>query len=491
MFLKAKKIDISTGGPLIALLNEKDAALLDLNPLDRIEIKGKKHKIIVAVDITDKEIRKGHIGLLKETLEKFPFKNGEKLKVKIAETPRSVEFIKKKLDGKELKKSEIDEIIKDVVENELTEIELTYFVSASYKGGFTDKETEYLTKAIIKNGTKLRLKSKIIVDKHSTGGLPNNRTTMLIVPIVAAAGLIMPKTSSRAITSAAGTADVMETLCGVCFPARKVEEIVKKTNACIVWGGAMNLASADDKLIKVRHPLRLDPEGMLLSSILAKKAAVNSTHVLIDIPIGKTAKTTTLKEGKTLKRKFKFLGKSLGMKVKVMLSDGSQPIGNGVGPNLEARDVLYILMRDKRAPKDLEEKIIYMSTLILKMVGIKFAKKKVREILNLGLANAKFREIIKAQGGNPKVKPEDLKVGRYKYEVKATRSGKISSIDNKRIAKIARVAGCPESNESGLYIEIKLRQKVKRNQILFTIYSESREKLKYAKSFVKNTIKIQ
>ena len=491
MYLKAKKIDISTGGPLIALLNKKDAALLDLNPLDRIKIKNKKHHLIVALDITDKEIKKGHIGLLKESLNKFPIKTGEKLKISIEKTPISIEFIKKKLDNYELNQKEINQIIKDVVSNELTEIELTYFVSACYRNGLTNKETEYLTKAIIKNGGKLKLKNKIIVDKHSTGGLPNNRTTMLIVPIVAAAGLTMPKTSSRAITSAAGTADVMETLCNVCFSISKVKKIVKKTKACIIWGGAINLAGADDKLIKVRHPLRLDPEGMLLSSILAKKAAVNSTHVLIDIPIGKTAKISSKKEGLKLKKRFETLGKALGIKMKVMLSNGSQPIGKGIGPNLEARDILYILRRDKKAPKDLENKAIYMSTLILKMAGIKFAKKKVKEILNLGLANAKFKEIIKEQSGNSKVNPEDLKLGKYKFEVKAKKSGKISSIDNKKIAKIARIAGCPESKEAGIYIEIKLKQKVKRNQILFTIYSESKEKLKYAKSFVKNTISIQ
>jgi len=321
--------------------------------------------------------------------------------------PKSIGYIKKKLDGYRLNEEEINEIVKDAVNNALTQVDLTYFISACFTRELNIKEIVYLTKAIADNGSKLELNKKIVVDKHSSGGTPGNRTTMLITPIVAAAGLTMPKTSSRAITSAAGTSDVMECLAKVDFSVSQIKKIVEKTNACMVWSGSIDLASADDIFIKIEHPLSLDPTGMLLSSIMAKKRAVGATHVLIDIPWGEGAKIEDEKKALKLKKLFKKVARKLGIKVKIMLSDGSQPIGKGIGPALEARDVLYVLMNDDMAPEDLKEKAIKMSGMILEMAG-KGDEKTAREILESGKAYDKFKEIIKAQEGNPDIKPEQF-----------------------------------------------------------------------------------
>lgn len=487
MQLRVKKIEMSTGGPLVAAINEKTAKELNLLALDRVNIKNGKKEVNAILDIATKEsqIKPGTIGLFEETLKRV---KGKKVGVYPARTPESIDSIRKKIEGKELTKKEIGGIIKDIVSNNLSDIEITYFVSACYNKGLSNKEVIYLTKATVKEGNKIKINKKIIADKHCIGGVPNNRTTLLITPIVAAAGLIIPKTSSRAITSPAGTADTMECLANVGFKAEKVKKIIKKTNACIVWNNTIEITGADSKLIKVRHPLRLDPNGLLMASIFAKKLAMGSTHLLIDIPIGEKSKIKSKKEANMLKKRFKKIAKKLGIKTKIIITDGAQPVGNGIGPALEAKDILYILQRDPRAPRDLEKKSIMMADKIFKLTKTKASAK---QILETGFAYEKMKEIIKAQGGNPNLKPDQIKVGRFKYDYKAPKKGRIIEINNAKISKITRSAGAPQNKGSGVYLYKKLKDKVKRGEKVLTIYSENKEKLKFAKSHIKEVIKIK
>ncbi len=487
MRLRVKDMDIATGSTQVVILNSEDAAKLDLYALDRIEIKKGRHKTVAIVDVTEnaRVVPVGRIGLFEEVLKALKAKNSASVVISLAKKPNSINYITKKLNGRELNEKEINEIVKDIVNNSLSEVELTYYVSACYTEGMSLKETLYLTKAIVKYGDKLKLNKYPILDKHCSGGVPGNRTTMLIVPIIAAAGLIMPKTSSRSITSPAGTADTMEVLAPVNLPIEKIKKVVEKAGACIVWGGSISLASADDELIRVRHPLSLDPEGMLLSSILAKKAAVNATHVLVDIPVGEDTKIKDKKTAFRLRGEFKKIGKKLRMSIQVMISDGSQPIGNGIGPALEARDVLYVLKRDRRRPLDLEKKSLMMAEKLLNTGGIKNAKKKAYEILDSGFAYEKMKEIIRAQGGNPDIEPDRIQLGKHRYTFKAKKSGRLRNIDNMIIAKIARVAGAPKDKGAGIYLYKHEREMVKKGEGLFTIYAKSNTKLKYAKEILK------
>lgn len=479
MKLKVKDISLSTGGPLIVVLNKEDSSKLDLHALDRIKIeKGSQHVIAVANICENKNIKAGEIGFFEETLEKLDVKENELVEVNLDNKPDSINFIKKKLDKLELTNDEINNIIKDVVDNRISEVELGFFVSACYTHGLSLNETVSLTNAIVNNGAQLNLEKDIVLDKHGIGGTPGDRTSMIIVPIIAAAGITIPKTSSKAITNAAATADTMEVLSNVSFPTAKIKEIVEKTNGCIVWCGAMDLASADDKIIKMEHPLSLDPEGLLLSSIMAKKKAVGATHVLIDIPYGFGAKIESPKKANRLRKMFYKLGKKLGIKIEVIMTDGSQPIGNGIGASLQARDVLYVLMNDIRAPKDLKEISIHMAGLMLKMVG-KGNQETARQILESGKAYEKFKEIIEAQEGNPDIKPEELKIGQYSYTVKANKEGTVKKIDNKALIKIARVAGSPTDKGAGIYLNVHLGDKIKEGDVLLTVYSENNKRLNY------------
>ncbi len=489
MKLKVKDISLSAGGPLIVVLNREDSSKLDLHALDRIKIKKEGKHIVAVVNVCeDKYIKGGEIGLYDEVLNKLKVKANELVDVSIEKKPDSIAFIKKKLDKKELTAEEINEIIKDTIENAISEVELGFFVSACYTHGLSLNETVALTNAIVNNGAQLKFDKKIVLDKHGTGGTPGDRTTMIIVPIIAAAGITIPKVSSRAITNAAATADTMEVLANVSFPTSKIKEIVEKTNGCIVWCGAMDLASADDKIINIEHPLSLDPPEILLSSIMAKKKAVGATHVLIDIEYGKGAKIESTKRASHLRKKFYKLGKKLGIKMEVIMTDGTQPIGNGIGASLQARDVLYVLMNDARAPKDLKEKSIHMAGLMLKLVG-KGGRETAREILESGKAYEKFKEIIKEQGGNPDIKPENIKIGQYSYMVKAKKNGTVVRIDNKALVRIARIAGAPVDKEAGIYLNVHKRDNVKEGDVLLTVYSKNSKRLNYTLD-VFNKVKI-
>jgi putative thymidine phosphorylase len=311
---------------------------------------------------------------------------------------------------------------------------------------------------------------------------------MLIVPILAAVGVTMPKTSSRSITSPAGTADTMEVLTDVSIHIKKMKKIVEKAYGCIVWGGALNLAPADDKIIKVERPLSIDAKSQLLASVMAKKMSVSATHVLVDIPTGKGAKLPTMKKALQLKKDFESLAKSVGMKIKVIITDGKEPIGNGIGPALEARDVLWILNQDKRGPEDLKKKSLTMAGIMLEMAG-KASKgkgyKKAKEILESGKAYEKMVQIITLQGKKV-IDPKKIKIGKIRYDFKAKKSGVIKEISNMTISKIARVAGAPEDEGTGIYLYKHIGDKVKKGEVLYTIYCHNKGKLEYAKYAIKN-----
>ena len=482
MRLKVKDVKLSTGGPYVAILNSWDAEKLDLTALDRVRLVDKNKWLVVFLDISRKGIKPGQIGLFDEVLNALKVKNNEIINVHHEKKPESIYIIKKKLSGDALSKEEVEEVVKDVIVNKLSVVDLTYFVSACYTRGLNDDEVLALTNAMVKYGGKLNVKQKIIADKHSIGGVANNRTTMLVVPIVAAAGVTIVKTSSRSITSPSGTADTVEVLAPVALTREKIKKVVQKTNACMVWGGAIELASADDAFINVERVLALDPEGMLLASILAKKKSVGATHVLIDIPVGIGAKFEDMGQARRLAKRFVRLGNKLGMKIKVVITDGSQPIGNGIGPVLESRDVIEVLNGD--GPEDLRKKALYMAGVLLEMVGFKDSYKLATEILDSGKALKKFRQIIKAQGGNPNFRLDKLQPGSYRMDIYAKKDCIVRHINNKNISKLARIAGAPKDKRAGVYLHYHIGSKMNKGDVMFTVYAENKRRLEFVKEFL-------
>lgn len=477
------RIEINSGKQFIVVLNKKTAHILDLHVDDRVKVRNGKNEITAILQISEEGFYDNHIGLYMETWKELKARRGQRIRISLAEKPLSTQFVRKKLEGHRLEPKEIDEIIKDITEDDLSDIEMTYFVSGCYVHGLNNAETAALTKSIVKHGSQISFGRKLVVDKHCIGGVPGNRTTMVIIPIVTAAGLIMPKTSSRAITSPSGTGDTMEVLANVKNDARKLKRIAEKIGGFITWGGGVDLAAADDHMIRVRHPLSLDPEGMLLASIMAKKHSVGSKRVLIDIPVGKQVKVKDLRRAKHLRSRFMQIGKLLGMKVKVIFSDGSQPIGYGIGPLLEAQDVMKVLSNDPDAPKDLREKSLYMAGLLLEMGGKAvrgLGYRKAKKILRKGLALEQMNKIIEAQG--KKRLPSNAKLI---HKVKSGKEGKVMHIDNKMVARLARMAGAPIDPAGGVHLKKKLGQKVKRNEVLYEIHSNNEDRLSFTKQFAK------
>jgi len=481
--LKAKCVDLAAGGKFVVVLNNCDAQTMDLKHLDRVRIARDGGKSISAViNISEHYVKQGEIGVFKDATDTLKIKNGQKLSVEPIDKPFSVSLIKKKMDGFPLSAGEIDNIIVDIMNGNLSEIEATAFLTTLCIRDLNREETLALTNSIVNSGTTLNLKRRPILDKHCAGGVPGNRTSMIIVPIIAAAGLTIPKTSSRAITSPAGTADSMEVLAPVCLSEDEITKVVNKTNGCLVWGGAVNLAAADDKLIKIRHPLNLDPKGVLLASILAKKKAVGATHVLIDIPMGKGSKVQTKSEADELAGEFMDLGSKLGMEIECIITPGYDPVGSAIGPALEAREVMRILQGEK-VSSELREKSLVMAGILLEMVGKAprgSGRSMANKILGSGDALKKMREIIEAQGGDPKIRAIDISIGSNFIDIFAKEEGRIHFMNNKSISAIARAAGAPADKGAGIYLHVDKGDKIKKGQKLFTIYAESERKLALA-----------
>ncbi|WP_321431309.1 AMP phosphorylase [uncultured Methanolobus sp.] len=477
MQLKVQPIDIKVGKYKV-VLNTIDAREMGVNEGDRVRIKD--HRVLTAiVDFTEDMIAPGMIGLYHEVYAQLQKEWTESVEVEPADKPKSARIIRKVMDGKRLERDEIYELVKDIVEENLNDIELAAFLTATYIKDLSEDETEWLTKAMIDTGERIEFATTPIMDKHSIGGVPGNKISLLIVPIVAANGLLIPKTSSRAITGAGGTADLMEILAPVEFTAQQIKEMTEKVGGVIVWGGATNIAPADDKLIRIEYPLSIDPHCQLLASIMAKKGAVGAQKVVMDIPTGAGTKIPDVKTGRKLARDLINLGDRLGMDVDCALTYGASPVGRTIGPALEVIEALKVL-ETMEGPNSLIEKSAVLAGMLLEMGGVA-AKGQGHDLaietLKNGKAFAKLKEIIEIQGGDPTVTYRDIKVGQYTAELKAPTNGYVLEFHNKRIVQIARLAGAPNDKGAGVRIHKKRGEAVEAGQPVLTIYAEKEDKL--------------
>ena len=399
-----------------------------------------------------------------------------------AEPLESLSSVRAKVYGQRLSQPAMHAIVQDIADRKYSDIHLSAFITACAGDRLDVTETAALTRAMIAVGEHLSWDRSPIVDKHSVGGLPGNRTTPLVVPIVVAAGLTMPKTSSRAITSPAGTADTMEMLAPVALDVKAMRRVVERTGGCIVWGGAAQLSPADDILIRVERPLDLDSEGQMIASILSKKAAAGSTHIVIDIPVGPTAKVRSTAAAQALSTDMVKVGQAIGLHIDVMVTDGTQPVGRGIGPALEARDVLAVLRREPDAPRDLRERAIALAGRVFELAGHTApgaGAAIARGLLDDGQAWRKFQAICAAQGGmrEPPRAP-------HTHVVAAPAAGTVVTIDNRRLARAAKLAGAPQSPAAGLDLHTPLGTRVERGQPLFTMHAETPGELAYALAYV-------
>ena len=441
--------------------------------------------IIAKLNIINTTIlRTDEMSLSESAWEKLCVNEGEYANLSHLNPVTSLGYVRSKIHGNALSAKEFDDIISDIVLGKYSNVHLASFITACAHGNLSINEITYLTQAMIKTGKQLHWDHPYVMDKHSVGGIPGNRTTPLVVPIVAAAGLIIPKTSSRAITSPAGTADTVETMTSVDLNIEKIRQVIAKEGGCMAWGGALGLSPADDIIIRVERALDLDPKGQMIASVLSKKVAVGATHVIIDIPVGSTAKIRSESDFLRLKEYFNIVGKAVGLDVYVLKTEGIQPLGVGIGPALEATDILAILNNEINAPLDLKNKAIFLAGLLLeigKKAPIGSGSGLAKSILESGQALNKFLAICEAQGGFR----EPTKAA-YSQDIVATHSGIVTEIDNRNLAKIAKLAGAPHDPAAGIEFFAKKGTCINKGQILYRIHAESKGGLDYSLAYAKS-----
>ncbi len=449
----------------------------------RIEVNLDGRMLVATLNVVDSELlASDEAGLSEAAWRRLNARAGDVVTLAHLAPLESLRHMRAKVYGHMLTGDAVQAIVSDVAAGLYSDIEIAAFITACAGTRLDLGETIALTRAMITVGERLSWNYSPVVDKHCVGGLPGNRTTLIVVPIVAAFGLTMPKTSSRAITSPAGTADVMETLTEVKLDVPAMRRVVEREGGCIVWGGAVRLSPADDVLIRVERPLDLDSEGQLVASVLSKKAAAGSSHVVIDIPVGETAKVRSAQAAQTLSALLIEVGHAIGLTVHTVITDGAQPVGRGIGPALEARDVLEVLRRETGAPVDLRERALRLAGAVLEFApGVASGEGMhlAREILDDGRAWKKFEAICAAQGGL-RIPP----VAAYTQVVKAVQSGRVTEIDNRRLARVAKLAGAPRALAAGLELHTPLGSTVGKGQPLFTVHAETPGELAYALNYV-------
>jgi thymidine phosphorylase len=453
--------------------------------LSKVRVQANGQCIVAVLNVVDDSciVGPGELGLSEDAFARLGVPPGHPVHIDHAEPPSSIAALHRKIAGERLGREDLAAIVQDIAAARYSKIELAAFVVATNQFELDRDEVVHLTEAMIAVGHRLDWRRQIgagpVVDKHCIGGIPGNRTSMLVVPIVAAHGMTCPKTSSRAITSPAGTADTMAVLADVELPLQRLEEIVRATHGCLAWGGTADLSPADDILISVERPLGIDSPGQMVASILSKKIAAGSTHLVLDIPVGPTAKVRSMAAAQRLKRLFEFVAAHLGLHLDAVITDGRQPIGRGIGPVLEARDVMQVLQNDPAAPQDLRQKALRLAGRVIEFdpdvrggEGFRIA----RDILDSGRALACMNAIIDAQGRRTPPPP-----GERVHEVCATADGVVTGIDNLRLARIARMTGAPQVAGAGVDLFLKLGDAVRAGQPLYRLHASHEADLAFAR----------
>lgn len=434
--------------------------------------------------VTSELLEPGEAGLSEAAWRLLGAKPGGVVTLAHAPPLESLRHVRAKIYGGRLGEAAMRDVMQDVVRGHYSDVDVAAFVTACAEDRLDADEIISLTRAMIAVGQRIEWDRPRIADKHCVGGLPGNRTTLLVVPIVAALGLAIPKTSSRAITSPSGTADTMETLAPVELDLAAMRRVVDREGGCIVWGGAVHLSPADDVLIGIERALDLDSEGQLVASVLSKKKAAGSTHVVIDMPVGATAKVRTPERAARLRALLEGTGRAIGLEMRVVMTDGTQPVGRGIGPALEARAVLAVLRGEAGAAPDLRERSLRLAAGVMELTtgaAPETARAQVRAALDDGRAWRKFQAICESQGGM-REPPE----ARHRAEVVAPRCGTVRAIDNRMLARVAKLAGAPKAKAAGLELNVRIGDRIERDAPLFTLHAETPGELEYAMAYAQS-----
>lgn len=482
--LRARRLGIDTHSETMVFLRKDNLVCRSegFTSHNRILLtSGGRHVIATLYQVESELIGCDEAGLSDASWNDLGLADGDTITIRHAPPLDSLSLVRGRIFGHPLSGNDFQAVIADIVDGRYSAIEISAFLTACATQPLSRDEVCGLTRAMVATGDRLSWDQAIIADKHSVGGLPGNRTTPIVVAIVTALGLTMPKTSSRAITSPAGTADAMETLAPIDLDDKTIRAVVEKEGGCIAWGGAVRLSPADDVLIRVERALDIDSEGQMIASVLSKKIAAGATHLILDMPVGPTAKVRSAAAAHTLTEGLLAVADAFGLKARVILGNGEQPVGRGIGPALEAHDVLAVLRGGKEAPADLRERALVLAGALLELTGAAPADQGFRQAqaaLDDGRAWNKFQRICEAQGGM-RVPP----LARHRKVLTATSDGVVGKIDNRRIARLAKLAGAPEDKAAGIEMHVRLGDQVIRGAPLCTVHAEATGELAYALNY--------
>lgn len=480
--LRLRRVPLSTGLEKVAYLPMHSAFLSAADYLgsSKVDLLAEGKSLSVQIHGMDAAalLASDEIGLSEEAFAHWGVAEGAEIALRRTPSPASRQALMQKVQGQELGEAEYEMLLRDIIEGRYTDGEISAFLVSATRS-LSDAEVVALAKVRTRFTPVMHWDRPIVVDKHSMGGVPGSRITLLVVPIVAAHGMAMPKTSSRAITSAAGTADAMESVARVDLTAEEVQRCVEQAGACIAWNGRLNHSAVDDVMNAITRPLGIDSNRWSVASILSKKLTAGSTHVVVDLPYGPRTKLKTQAQARELGDLFERVGAGLGLTVVAFATDGSQPIGRGIGPALEVRDVRAVLANDPQAPRDLRDKAIFFAGQILAWdpaVGsVEVGRQLAEKLLTNGQANAAFERIIDAQGRKVPVLP-----GPLTYSVRASVEGWVSELDGWRIGEIARRAGAPADKSAGIDLMVGQGDQVQEGQCLYLIHGANAADLESA-----------
>ena len=450
--LKLRRIAIDTWRDYICFLH-RDCATYPasdyLGP-NKVDIFTGTEEIRARVNVVDDEqtIGRDEVGLSSHAFDALGLPEGTEVMLERASPPDSLSMLRSKVAGGELDVNQMRDVIRDIVDYRYTEREIIAFLVAASKE-LTLGEIQALTRARAEYAHRFEWSRDMVVDKHSMGGVPGSRISMIVIPIVAAHGLWIPKTSSRAITSAAGTADAMECVAKVDLTPDVLREVVEKAGGCIAWNGKISHSPVDDVMNSITRSLGIDSTKLAVTSILSKKIAAGSSHVVIDIPFGIGTKVENESDAMELASLFEIVGAGVGLFVAAVPTDASRPVGRGIGPALEVRDVWSVLSNAPDAPSDLREKALDFAGIILNWDGDLSdgcGRERARDLLESGAALERMELIVDLQGR----KDKPIGPGALAYDVLAMRSGEVTGIDNYQISSIARQAGAPMDKGAGI-----------------------------------------
>ncbi len=473
MKLLVRSLSVDSREPF-AVLHRNDCLSIGVDVEDRVRIGG-RHSAVLPIMMSDQPSIDGSVFVSHSVMERFGLTEGEMADVVYSPPPESIIAIKKKIDGLELDREEIGSIVSDINEGLLTEREILSFVSAFNVSNASITEVADLTRAMASTGTTVDFGTDEVFDFHSLGGIPGNKITPIVVSIVASKGIVIPKLSSRAISSACGTSDFVETFCDVELSPDRLKDIIAQTKGVFACGNT-EYAPVGKEIIRAERPMGIDPRPMMLASIMSKKVALGVKDLLIDIPLGTGSKIQNMDVAEGFSDDLIALGNELGMRLECVVTNAEQPIGRTIGPVLEAWECIKAL-EDGEGDETLIEKACSMAGILLEMAGIEDGISAARESFESGLAHKKFLEIVKAQGGPEDLRSSDLKKSEFSKDVHAKRDGYVQYIDNQCMVAIAKGAGAPFDKKAGIELLHKKGDCVKEGEVLFRIYADNQAKL--------------